>query len=89
MQNNGFLNIWLLSVNFENFTSYTFIWAPLAVECLQHCDCSLDKFIEVKFSKLTESNQIFRNDLNSIHYHFCKTPGEETQCFIYVVKNSL
>ena len=44
------MKIWLLSVNFEKFTSLTY-------------GRSVHKFIEVNFSKLTDSNQIFRNDL--------------------------
>ena len=36
------------------------------------CDRSVHKFIEVDFSKLTDNDQIFRNDFDYIHYHLCK-----------------
>ena len=45
---------------------------PITVERLKSCDWSVHKFIEVNFSKLTDSNQIFRIDLVCIHYHLCE-----------------
>ena len=45
---------------------------PITVERLKCCDWSVHKFIEVNFSKLTDSNGIFRIDFVGIHYH----PGE-------------
>ena len=35
-------------------------------------DWAPHKFIEVNFSKLTDSNQIFRIDFVHIHYHLCE-----------------
>ena len=35
---------------------------PITVFCLEGCDWLLHRFIEVNFSKLTDSNPIFRND---------------------------
>ena len=35
---------------------------PITVGCLEGSDWLLHRFIEVNFSKLTDSNQIFRND---------------------------
>ena len=36
------------------------------------CDWSLNKFIEVNFSKLTDSNQTLSIDFVCIHYHLSK-----------------
>ena len=55
----------MLPVNFEKFTSLGTLG----------CDWSLDNstvYIEVNFSKLTQNNQIFRNDFVYIQYHLCK-----------------
>ena len=45
---------------------------PITVWCLEGCDWLLHRFIEVNFSKLTDSNKIFRNDFVCLHYHLCK-----------------
>ena len=45
---------------------------PITVLQTFDCDWSVHKFIEVDLSKLTDSNQIFRIDFVSIHYHICK-----------------
>ena len=42
---------------------------PITVKRLKCCDWSPDNFIGVNFSKLTDSDQIFRIDFVSIHYH--------------------
>ena len=42
---------------------------PITVERLKCCDWSVQMFIEVNFSKLTDNNQIFRNSFVGIHYH--------------------
>ena len=42
---------------------------PITVELLKCCDWSPHKFIEANFSKLTDSNEIFRIDFVGIHYH--------------------
>ena len=41
---------------------YTVIKILISVMRLQGCDCSPSNFIEASFSKLTDSNQILRND---------------------------
>ena len=47
------------------------MWGPITVKRLQCCDWSNHKLIEGNFSKLTDSNQIFRIDFVSINYHLC------------------
>ena len=65
-----FLKIWLLSVSFEKLTSRN-LWGNQS----QHFKRSTvigpppHQFIEVNFSKLMDSNQIFRNNFVSIHCH--------------------
>ena len=41
---------------------------PITVERLKCCDWSVHEFIEVNFSKLADSNQIFRIGFVSIQY---------------------
>ena len=82
-----FLKIWLLSVN-ENLTSInkdrdqseSSVWRAVIGRTLF--------FIEVNFSKLTDSNQIFRNDFVCIHYHLCKISTKFIECIIFL-KHSL
>ena len=57
---------WLLSVNFEKFTSIN-LWTSRNFK-----RWTVYEFIKVNFSKLTNNNQIFRNDFDYIHYHLCK-----------------
>ena len=45
----------------------------------------IDNFIEVNFSKLTDSNQIFRNDFVWIHYHLGKI-SQIIECKIFVAQ---
>ena len=47
------------------------------------CDWSLHKVIGVNFSKLTDNNQIFRNDFVCIHYHLCKISSQIIECKIF------
>ena len=54
----------------------------ITVELLKSCDWSPHKLTEVNFSKLTDSNHIFRIDLVSIHYHL-----SEISCQIIEGKN--
>ena len=61
-----------MSVNFEKFTSTNEDSDKITVERLEGCDWSRSSFKEVNFSKLKNSNQIFRNDFVCIHY----PPGE-------------
>ena len=42
---------------------------PITVKRLKCCDWSVHKFIEVNFSKLTDSTHIFRMDFVIIHYN--------------------
>ena len=46
----------------ENLPAHEPMEQPITVGCLEGCDWLLHRFIEVNFSKLTDSNQIFRND---------------------------
>ena len=55
---------------------------PITVERLKCCDWSVHKFIEVNFSKLTDSNQIFRIDFLCIHYHLCEISSQIIECKI-------
>ena len=50
---------------------YKLIWGLITVDRLKCFDWSLDKFVEVNFSKLTYSNQIFRMNFVSIDYNLC------------------
>ena len=45
---------------------------PITVEHLKCCDFFPHKFKQVNFSKLTDSNKIYRIDFVSIHYHLCE-----------------
>ena len=47
------------------------------------CDWSVHNFIEVNFSKLTDNNQIFRNDFDCIHYNLCKISSQTIECKIF------
>ena len=47
------------------------------------CDWSVFKFIEVNFLKLTDNNQIFRNDFYCIHYHLRKISSQIIKCKMY------
>ena len=55
---------------------YTVMGGPITVERLKCCDWSLHKFIFVNFSKLTDSNQIFRIDFPWIHYLLCEISSQ-------------
>ena len=71
MLTKSIVKIWLLSVNFEKFTSIN-LWTDQSQHFKRSTVIgpSVHKFIEVNFSKLTDSNQIFRIDFVSIHRHF-------------------
>ena len=56
---------------------------PITVERLKCCDWSVHKFIEVNLSKLTDINQISRNDFGCIHYHLCKITSQIIECRIF------
>ena len=53
---------------------------PITVGCLENCDWLLHSFIEVNFSKLADSNQIFRNDFVCLYYHLSKISIQINQC---------
>ena len=56
---------------------------PITVERLKCCDWSVHKFIEVNFSKLTDSNQIFRNHFVGIYYHLGEISTQVNECKIF------
>ena len=68
---------WIV-VNFEKFTSI-----PITVGCLEGCDWLLHRFKEVNFSKLADSNQIFRNYFVYLHDHLCEISLEIIGCIIF------
>ena len=78
------LKIWLLSVNFEKFTSIN-LWTDQSQTALQTLDryWSVHKFTEVNFSMLTDNNQIFKNDFDCIHYHLSKISSQIIECKIF------
>ena len=45
---------------------------PISVGCLESCDWLLHRFIDVNFSKLMDSNQIFRNNFISLYFILVK-----------------
>ena len=47
------------------------------------CDWLLHSFIEVNFSKLPDSNQIFRNDFVCLYYHLFKISAQIIECVIF------
>ena len=53
------------------------------VERLKCCDWSLHKSIGVNFSKLTDSNQIFKIDFLCIHYHLREISSQIIECKIF------
>ena len=57
---------------------------PITALQTPDCDWLLHRFIEVNFSKLTDSNQIFRNDFVCIHYHLCKISSQTIKYLIFV-----
>ena len=64
----------LRTIFFSKNTIYMFCLYHFSVECI------IDKnylppygsLMEMNFSKLTDTNQILRNDFVCIHYHLCK-----------------
>ena len=84
MQSKPFLKIWLLSLNFENFTSIN-LWTDQSQssvwsERLKCCDWSVHKFIEMNLSKLKYINQMFRIDFVSIHFHLGEISCKIIEC---------
>ena len=56
---------------------------PITALQTHDSDWSVHKFIEVNFLKLTDNNQIFRNDLNCFHYHLCTISSQIIECQIF------
>ena len=56
----------------RNSPLYKLMEGPITALQKLDCDWFLHNFIEVNFSKLTNSNQMFRNDFVRIHYNLCK-----------------
>ena len=82
MLTKSILKIWLLSVNFEIHLHKLMEGAITALQSLDG-DWSVQKFIGVNFAKLTDNNQIFWNDFDCIHHHFCKLSSEIIECKIF------
>ena len=77
-QTKSLLKIWLLSVNFEKFTSIN-LWSNQSQSGVWK-----GKLVEVNFSKLMDRNQIFWNDFVCLYYHFCKISTQINECnFFY------
>ena len=58
--------------------------AILSAILAQHFKCcTVHRFIEMYFSKLTNNNQIFRNDFDCIHHHLCKISCQIIECKIF------
>ena len=83
MQSKSFLKIWLFPLTLRNSSSYKLTDGPITVEHLKCCDWSVHKFIEVNLSNLTEINQIFRIDFDSIHYHLGEISCQIIECKIF------
>ena len=83
MKSKSFLKIWLLSVDFEKFTSMD-LWTDQSQSSVGRAVIGPQhKFIEVNFSKLTDCNQIFRIDIASIHYHLGEISCQIIECKIF------
>ena len=90
MLTKSILKIWLLSVNFKEIRLYIFTEFTLFIYLTNHsqafevlCDWSSHKFIEVNFSSITDSNQIFRNDFVCNHYDLFKMSSQIIECKIF------
>ena len=57
---------------------------PITALQIPDCDWLLHRIIEVNFSKLTDSNQIFRNAFVGFHYHLCKISSKIIECIIFI-----
>ena len=66
-----------------------FIEGPITVERSKCCDWSLDKFMQVNFSKLSNSNQIFRNNFVCILYHLCENRAHNVESKIFYLEWTL
>ena len=47
------------------------------------CCWLLHRYVEVNFSKLMDSNQIFRNDFGCLYYHQCNISSQINDCKIF------
>ena len=56
---------------------------PITALQTPDCDWLLHRFIEVNFSKLMDSDQIFRNYFVGLHYHLCKISSQIIECIIF------
>ena len=56
---------------------------PITGRITRDCDWLRHRLIEVNFSKLTDMNQIFRNEFVCLHYHLGKKPSQIIQCIIF------
>ena len=86
MQTKSFCKIWLLSINFEKFTSIKSSRAqsqPFRRSTVIGPSDFINNFIEDKLSKLTDNNQILRTDFYCIHFHFCEISTQIIECKIF------
>ena len=63
---------------------YKIMEQPITALQTLDCDLLLHWFIEVNFSKLTDSNQIFRNDFVGLQYHLCKISSKIIECISFM-----
>ena len=62
---------------------------PITALQTPDCDWLLYRYTEANFSKLTDSNQIFRKDFVCLNYHLCKMSSKIIECIIFVPYDSL
>ena len=56
---------------------------PITALQTPDCDWLLHRFIEVNFSKLTDSNKNFRNSFVCLHYHLYKISSKTIECIMF------
>ena len=85
MKTKSFLKVWLLCVNFENFTSINEDRDQSQSSArIEGCDWPRSSFIELNFSKLTNGNQIIRNYFVCILYNLCKMLSPIIECMFFI-----
>ena len=77
----------------ENLVAVRWLWEiylykrmeqPITAGYLEGCDWLLHRFIEVNFSKSTNSNQIFRNNFVCLYYYLCKISTQINECIFFI-----
>ena len=56
---------------------------PITALQTPDCDWLFHRFIDMNFSKLTDSNQIFKNDFVYLHDRLCKISSEIIEYIIF------